>query len=74
MGMNMHYLPPTEVIDIGVSFLRRKLKIRAGFKKMQERMNTMFIHPLLFFPLISPDLPPTHHHARNSKYIASIFF
>jgi hypothetical protein len=74
MGMNMHYLPPTDVIDIGVSFLRRKLKIRAGFNKMQERKYAMFIHPSLFFPLISPDLPPTHHHSRNLKYISSIFF
>jgi hypothetical protein len=48
MGMNMHYLPPTDVIDIGVSFLRRKLKIRAGFNKMQERKYAMFIHPSLF--------------------------
>ena len=41
---------------------------------MQERINAMFIHPLLFFPLIILDLPPTHRHSRYSKYIASIFF
>jgi len=28
MGLNMHYLPLTEVIDIGVSLLRRKLNIQ----------------------------------------------
>jgi hypothetical protein len=74
MGLNMHYLPLTEVIDIGMSFLRRKLKIRAGFKKMQERKYAIFIHPSLFFSFISSDLLPTHHHSRNSKYITSIFF
>jgi hypothetical protein len=74
MGMNMHYFPPTDVIDIGVSFLRRKLKIQAGLKKMQERKYSMFNHPSHFISLISPDLLPRHHHSRNSKHITTIFF